>query len=270
MGPSSDPHPSDLFPKAPTQAAWDGMTAAERLRVADSLPNSLTEAEVSPPEGTLHFEGKIGAMDELRRFFRKTGRRAFFACELAVYYPGAPRFAPDLLGVLDVEDHHRGKWLVSAEGKGLDFVLEVHVGGDRKKDAVRNVAFYASLGIPEYFVYDRARGRLLGYRLVEGAKSYRPILPQAGHYESSVLGLELLILDGRHRFFYGEALVPDVDDRIRRLESLVSAIEAARDEEAEKARAEAEKARAEAEKSQAAEERVRALELELERLRRGG
>jgi hypothetical protein len=40
--------------------------------------------------------------------------------------------------------------VVSAEGKGLDWVLEVHVGGDRKKDAERNVARYARLGIPEY------------------------------------------------------------------------------------------------------------------------
>ena len=59
----------------------------------------------------------------------------------------------------------RDKWVVSAEGKGLDWVLEVHVGGDRKKDAERNVARYARLGIPEYFLYDGASNRLTAYRL---------------------------------------------------------------------------------------------------------
>ena len=55
--------------------------------------------------------------------------------------------APDLLAVRDVETHPRQKWVVSHEGKGLEWVMEVHVGGDRKKDAEYNVERYARLGI---------------------------------------------------------------------------------------------------------------------------
>lgn len=68
--------------------------------------------------------------------------------------------------------------MVSAEGKGLDWVLEVHVGGDRKKDAELNVARYARLGIPEYFLYDRERNRLSAYRLPSPeARTYSAVVP---------------------------------------------------------------------------------------------
>src|SRR5206468_6940193 len=61
------------------------------------------------------------------------------------------------------------------EGKGLDFVLEVLHRGDRKKDLVENVERYARLRIPEYFIYDRARQQINGYRLA-GAKRYQRIV----------------------------------------------------------------------------------------------
>ena len=44
----------------------------------------------------------------------------------------AVRRVRGLLAVLEVEDHARDQWVVSAEGKCLDWVLEVHVGCDRK------------------------------------------------------------------------------------------------------------------------------------------
>jgi Uma2 family endonuclease len=54
------------------------------------------------------------------------------------------------------------------------------------------VARYARLGIPEYFLYDRARNRLLAYRLASpDAQTYTPIVPNGGQYESRVLGLEV-------------------------------------------------------------------------------
>jgi Uma2 family endonuclease len=56
-----------------------------------------------------------------------------------------------VLAVVDAGDHDRDRWNVRAEGRGLDWVLEVHVGRDRKKDADLNVKRYAQLGIPEYF-----------------------------------------------------------------------------------------------------------------------
>ena len=254
------PHASDAFPKAPTAAEWEGMTPAERGQVADSLPNEVTDAELSPPEGDLHFYGKTGPLDALTTFFKRSGRAAYFACELPVYYPGSRRFAPDLLGVLGVEDRARGKWLVSAEGKGLDFVLEVHVAGDRQKDAERNVALYASLGIPDYFMYDRARSQLIGHRLVDDARTYRRIIPQAGMYRSQALGLDLSIVDGRLRFFIAGAILPEAAEQIARLERLTAELEQRRDEEAERVRVEAERAG----------RRIAELEAELARLKSGG
>jgi len=44
----------DALPRAPSQAAWDAMTPAERKRVVDALPCWLTAAELSPPEGDPH------------------------------------------------------------------------------------------------------------------------------------------------------------------------------------------------------------------------
>jgi len=89
-----------------------------------------------------------GSRDDSRPRGRRGSPPDLSAQELPTYYPAEPRFAPDLLVVLDVEDVDRDKWVVSAEGKGLDWALELHVGGDRKKDAERNVARYERLGIP--------------------------------------------------------------------------------------------------------------------------
>lgn len=135
------------------------MSAHERERVVATLPGEVTDAEMSPPEGERHFQAKVRALDALRGYFTRQRRKVYLAAELPVYSPAAKRFAPELLAVLDVEPHERDKWVVSAEGKGLDFVLEVHVGGDRKKDAEQNVERYARRGIPEYFIYDRGRQR---------------------------------------------------------------------------------------------------------------
>jgi hypothetical protein len=97
------------------------------------------------PEGDRHFNAKVRALDVLRSWFTRQRRRVYLAAELPTYHPAEPRFAPDLLAVLETDDAERDKWVVSAEGKGLDWVLEVHVGGDRKKDAERNVTRYAPL-----------------------------------------------------------------------------------------------------------------------------
>jgi hypothetical protein len=66
-----------------------------------------------------------GVLDALDGFFRRTGRKIYLSSELAIFYPGERRFAPDLLAVADVDPHERSSWVVAAEGKGLDFVLEI-------------------------------------------------------------------------------------------------------------------------------------------------
>ena len=245
-------------PRAPTEDEWARLTPTERAAVVEGLPAAMGETEASPPEGDRHYDAKNDARATLREWYRRLGRSVYVAAELTTYYPGEARFAPDVLAVRDVPVHDRSKWVVSAEGKGLEWVLEVHVGGDRKKDAELNVARYARLGIPEYFIYDRARPQLLGYRLpAEGARTYARIVPQAGRYPSEVLGLDLALEDGSLRFFHANAELLPPQHLAARLEHMLAEVAAERDAEAERARAEAERARMEAERARVEAERAR-------------
>jgi Uma2 family endonuclease len=271
------------FPMAPSIEEWEALSPAEREAVVAALPGEVTYDEMAMPEGDRHAKAKARALDALRGFFTRQRRRIYLAQELPIYYPAEPRFAPDLLAVLDAEDVDRDKWVVNAEGKGLDWVLEVHVGGDRKKDAERNVARYARLGIPEYFLYDRARNRLAAYRLESpDARVYTPIVPNHGLYESRVLGLEIQVDEDRLRFYAGTALLLESDELIARVQAMYDAAqrraeeEAQRREEAERLREEEARRREEAERlreeearrREEAEREVARLRAELERLKR--
>jgi Uma2 family endonuclease len=220
------------FPMAPSAEEWEALSPAERAAVAASLPGEVTYDEMAMPEGERHFKAKTRALDALRSYFTRQRRRIYLAAEIPTYYPAEPRFAPDLLAVLDTDDTERDKWVVSAEGKGLDWVLEVHVGGDRKKDAERNVARYARLGIPEYFLYDRAQNLLAAYRLASpDARVYTAILPNHGLYESRVLGLEVQVDRDRLRFYAGTALLLESDELIARLQAMFDEAQRRREEE---------------------------------------
>ena len=244
------------------------MSMEERERVVESLPAEVTWAEMAMPEGDLHTEGKRQALEALRGYFKQQKRRVYLGTELPVYYHGERRFAPDLLVVLDVEPHLRGKWVVSHEGHGLDWVMEVHVGGDRKKDAERNVRRYARLGIPEYFIYDRARERLEAYRLPSPeAREYVRMEPKHGRYSSEVLGLELQLEGGRLRFWAGNALLLESEEMIDHLRELVGEAERRADERARKLEEEARRREEEVRRREEAEQRLMALQAELERLK---
>src|SRR3954470_14436160 len=102
------------FPMAPSQDVWNALTAAERARVVDALPPEVTYDEMAMPEGDRHLYAKIRALDALRGYFARQERRIYLGSELPIYYPAEPRFAPDLLAVLDVADHRdhlRDKWV---------------------------------------------------------------------------------------------------------------------------------------------------------------
>ena len=213
------------------------------------------------PEGDLHSQAKMETLDVLRGFFSRGRRQVYLGTELPVYYPGERRFAPDLVVVLDVETHERGKWMVSHEGKGLDWVLEVHVGGDRKKDAEYNVERYARLGIPEYFIYDRARQRLHAYRLPSpDARTYVLMEAERGRYRSEVLGLELEVVEGRLQLWAGNALLLESEELLARMNEKLETLQR-RAEVAESALAE------EARRREEAERRLAQLRAELDQLR---
>jgi len=249
------------YPQAPTREEWEAMGPEERARVVESLPGEVTWDEMAMPEGDLHFQAKVRTLDVLEGYFRHQKRRVYLGAELPTYYPGERRFAPDLLVVLDVETHERNKWVVSQEGKGLDWVLEVHVGGDRKKDAEYNVERYARLGIPEYFIFDRARQRLHAYRLPSpDARTYVPLEAQRGRYRSEVLGLELEVVEGRLRLWAGNALLLESGELLARMNETLEKLRQ-RAEVAEGALAEEARRREEAERSLAQ------LRAELEQLR---
>lgn len=194
------------------------MTAEERARAVANLPSEVPRE--TEPEGDPHRDPKEKAVEALREYYRKIGRRVYLSAELPVYYPAERMFAPDVIAVLDVEPHQRLRWVVSHEGRGIDFALEVTLEGDRKKDLEDNVERYARLGIEEYFVLDLKLRRLLGYRLT-GAGGYEPIIPQAGRWSSHLLGLDLAREQGRVRFYAGSAPLPYADELIAQLEKSI-------------------------------------------------
>jgi Uma2 family endonuclease len=221
------------------------MGPEERARVVESLPGEVTWDEMAMPEGDKHFQAKVSTLDVLKGYFGRQRRKVYLGAELPVYYPAERRFAPDLLAVLDVETHERDKWVVSHEGKGLDWVMEVHVGGDRKKDAVYNVERYARLGIPEYFIYDRARQKLEAYRqTTPKARKYTRLEPKRGRYYSEVLGLELEVAEEKLRLWAGNALLLESGEMLARVMERLEE-ESRRREEAERRRDEAERRLAE-------------------------
>lgn len=206
------------------------MTPEARLRFQVEINAALTTPAGLMSEGQPHRRAKARAIDALGLHFKTIGRTVYLAEELAVLYPGAKPFSPDILAVLDVEqpeDDERMAWVVADEGKGPDLVLEVLHRGDRDKDLVENVERYAQLGIAEYFVYDRARQQIHGYRLpAHDALRYQRIVPQLGHYRSGVLGLDLSIIDDNLRFLSGEATLPVSADLIGRLQGMMGSLEA--------------------------------------------
>lgn len=227
---------SDEVPVTPSPEAWAALSPAEQDAFRLAVYAALERQAELMPEGKPHSTAKISAFSVLSDFYDRIGRHVYLATDLPVLYPGEAAFCPDLIAVLDVEDpgvaDTRPWWMVSREGRGIDLALEILYSGDRQKDLVSNLARFARLGIPEYFVYDRKNQRTYGYRLVApGASTYRTIPPRSGRLASKVLGLELGVVDDRLRFFYGEAEVPEARELIGRLDALVEQRERRLEEE---------------------------------------
>lgn len=237
--------PETGLPVFPPREVWLALTQAQRDVITEAVMDAMREHELTlPPEGTPHYEAQRDAMDRFRRHLDRTRKGVFVAANLLVSYPGESGFAPDLLAVLDAPLHDRMSWDVNVEGKGPDFVLEILFSGDAKKDLRRNVAWFARLGIPEYFVFDGGRRQLRGWRLADdGSGQYLPVTSQAGRYASRVLGLELAVVQGQLRLFQDGAVILGTSEEIALLSGMLDEALVARGADAERAEREAERAR---------------------------
>ncbi|MCU0692374.1 MAG: Uma2 family endonuclease [Polyangiaceae bacterium] len=168
VAPVLQPADDAATPIAPDALTWQAMSPAQKERFLADVQDTLERQHDLMTEGRPHFRAKSRAVDTLGRYFQRIGRSVYLASELPILYPGQPVVHPDLLAVLDVQDlgdaDERTAWVVADEGKGPEFVLEVHYAGDEDKDFVQNVSQYARLGIQEYFIYNRKRQALVGYR----------------------------------------------------------------------------------------------------------
>lgn len=223
--------PEASLPVAPSEERWLAMSEEQRSAFHDQVLAALEREQIAMGESRRHGLARSGAATLLGDFFQRVGRPIYVASDLPTYYPGESVFSPDVLAVVGVEDPReadpRRAWVVAEERRGLDLVLEVLAFGDRQKDLVSNVARFARLGIPEYFVADLARQRLYGYRLpASGARAYQAISPRNGLLRSQVLDLDLGLVGGRLQFFYGDARIPEADELIARLDAMLAEREA--------------------------------------------
>lgn len=219
------------------------MSQAERDAFLDRALAALQGEAALMAEGSPHITSKTGAFELLRDYFRRAGRGVYLRSELPVHYPGERVFAPDLMAVLDVPDpwldDKRMAWVVAEEGRGVDFVMEILHRGNPQKDLLDNVLDYARMGIPEYFVYDRRRARVLGFRLpFPNGGRYEPIKARGGRLASRQLGLELAIVGGHLRFSSNGADIPETRDLLERANAMLDELED-RAEEAERQLSEA-------------------------------
>ena len=186
------------------------------------------------------------------------------------------RIAPDVLVALGLGTHNRSSYLVWAEGKPPDWVLEVASPGTQAEDRGCKRRRYAEIGVPEYWLFDAKGGvyprgtpRLQGLKLVDG--EYRPLesRPVDGErtIRSDVLGLEVRV-DGELLRFRDVATGRDVRHRAEVEADEERAKAQARREAAQRKTAEARAERESAART-AAEARVAELEAALRRSRIG-
>jgi Uma2 family endonuclease len=207
------------FPRAPSQRIWDAMSPDERAQVVRELPSALPAHLLPPPPSDQHYDATMEGREALRAYFSRSTKSVYVSAEIAVYYPEELPFSPDVFAVLDVATHARDSWIVSHEGRGIDWILEVLVKGDRRKDVEQNVLRYARLGVKEYFIFEPRALRLSGYRLsAPGVYMYESIASVDGVLSSQVLGLDLLVQPNqrlRFRRGHDDLLIPqEIIDRL--------------------------------------------------------
>ncbi|MFN4033151.1 MAG: Uma2 family endonuclease [Fimbriimonadales bacterium] len=192
---------------APIAATDDDRAILERLKQLE-----LPERDGVPLESDYHVM-QIPLLDDVVRQHWGDTRDYFCGGNMFIYYSleqaqdvieyvEARYKGPDFFLVKGVDGtKRRGKWVVWEEnGRYPDLIIEVVSPSTRRKDERENKRLYARVfRTPEYFMYDRVRRRLVGYRLAGGQERYRRITPDArGWLWSEVLQAYLGVWEGEY------------------------------------------------------------------------
>ena len=158
-------------------------------------------------------------MATLTEYFHRIGQTAAVVGDVFIFYREddmQAKFAADMSVTMDIDlkelvhDRNYYSWIIGALP---DLVIEAGSSSTSRNDLGRKFRLYASLGIPEYWLFDVPYGDyygflLRGYRLVEG--EYRLIEAEedspAGmtHYRSLVMDLDFCIPEGAIELFLGD------------------------------------------------------------------
>ncbi len=172
------------------------------------IPSVPTDAAIFYPEedgkpmavSDLHRRILIRTLLVLEAYFAQSPE-VYISGDILMYYvEGDPRksVSPDVLVAFGLGMKLRRSYLVWNEGKVPDFVMEFSSKNTYRKDLGEKMELYASLGIPNYFLYD-AEGLylpspLMGFELVDG--SYLPIsADEYGGFHAGALGLDFYVSD---------------------------------------------------------------------------
>ncbi|HVS34066.1 MAG TPA: Uma2 family endonuclease, partial [Gemmataceae bacterium] len=144
-----------------------------------------------------HIQNLLYFLESLDAWFAHDPQ-VFVAGNLFVHYERGNRnrhVSPDVFVARGVaKEPLRRNYLVWAEGKAPDLVVEFTSKSTRQDDRITKHAIYQDiLCVSEYFLFDPfeeyLHPRLQGFRLAKGV--YRPIRPVKGRLPSKVLGLHL-------------------------------------------------------------------------------
>ena len=138
---------------------------AKKRTVEQNAPSSLAEPEpleypdsdgLPMAENDEHYVAIQSVRLPLEEHLRHSGNTYVTGDLLMYYVQGDPseRVAPDVMVVRGVASGPRRSYLVWAEGKPPDFVVEVSSPDSGKADRTVKRELYASIGVQEYLLFD--------------------------------------------------------------------------------------------------------------------
>jgi Uma2 family endonuclease len=218
-------------------------------------------------ETEVHRDNMLDLIQTLKGYFAAEPMICVSGNMLMFYEEGNRRkhVSPDVFVVRGIEKRIRENYLIWAEGKAPDLVIELTSKSTRHEDQVKKRDLYRDvLQVPEYFMFDPTEDYLdpplQGFRLVDG--EYLPIEPVAGRLPSDVLGLHLE-QDGRELRLYD----PARSSRVLKSAEVIRATEQRADTATKQAEAAAKQAEAAEKRADASDSARREAVAEMERLR---